>query len=78
MEVVKKSVWDILFLSVGICFLSSVVLYICIKKVINPGKKRHGKVLGKSGSKRKNKKTVDVMSSNNSTVSIEISTAEMD
>ncbi|KAI5166089.1 hypothetical protein NEIG_01956 [Nematocida sp. ERTm5] len=73
----KKSILDILFLSLGMFVFSFIILYVCMKRVINPGKKNFGKVLGK-GTKRKQKRNIDVMSSNNSTVSIELSTAEMD
>ncbi|KAH9385117.1 uncharacterized protein NEMAJ01_0013 [Nematocida major] len=76
-ETNKKSIYDVLLLTLCISALSFVVLYIYMKKAVSPSKKNFGKVVGKSPKKR-SKRNADVMSSNNSSVSIEVSTAEMD
>lgn len=76
-ETNKKSIFDILLLTAAVSVGSFVILYLCLKNAIGPTKKNFGKVLGKK-QRGKPKRNMDVMSSNNSSVSIEISTAEMD
>ncbi|KAI5190522.1 hypothetical protein NEMIN01_1060 [Nematocida minor] len=74
----KKSIFDILLLTVGLSVVSLIVLYTYIHSAIKPAKKNFGKVVLGKKAKKKAKRNTDVMSSKNSSVSIEISTAEMD
>lgn len=77
-DINKKSIFDIILLTAFLTIGALAVLYIYINAVINPGKKNFGKVLGKPHKKHRAKRNSNVMSSDNSSVSIEISTAEMD
>lgn len=77
-DINKKNIFDLLLLTCLLTVGSLAVLYIYIHRAIMPSKKNFGKVLGKDHKKPRTKRNTNVMSSNNSSVSVEVSTAEMD
>lgn len=77
-DINKKSILDVLLLTGILAIGSLAVLYLYIHRIIMPGQRNFGKVLGKEYKKTRSKRNNNVMSSNNSSVSIEISSAEMD